>query len=169
MTLHFAYGSNMSRRGMRARCPHARAIGTITLQGWRFIIGRDGFASLVRQPGSRVHGVLWRLSTRDVAAINAYESVQSGLYVRRRLPVRLELGHAPSCAGHACLSARLSATALVYIARRRGIGAPHPGYVNLVVEAARDWRLPPAYIRSLARWAPSRWRGARARDTGELR
>ena len=95
MTLHFAYGSNMSRRGMRARCPHARAIGTITLPGWRFIIGRDGFASLVRQPGGCVHGVLWRLSTRDVAAINAYESVQSGLYVRRRLPVRLELGSCP--------------------------------------------------------------------------
>jgi gamma-glutamyl AIG2-like cyclotransferase len=174
MTLHFAYGSNMSRRGMRARCPHARAIGTITLPGWRFIIGRDGFASLVRQPGSRVHGVLWRLSTRDVAAINAYESVQTGLYVRRRLPVRLELGHASSCAGparlsaHERLSARLSATALVYIARRRGIGAARPGYVHLVVEAARDWSLPQAYIRSLARWAPSRWRGARATDTGEV-
>jgi hypothetical protein len=28
----------------------------------------------VRQPGSRVHGVLWRLTTRDVAAINAYEN-----------------------------------------------------------------------------------------------
>jgi hypothetical protein len=150
MTLHFAYGSNMSRPHMRARCPDARAIGTITLSGWRFVIGRDGFASLVRQPGSRVHGVLWRLSTRDVAAINAYESVQSGLYLRRRLPVRL----------------KLSATALVYIARRQGTGTPRPGYIDQVVEAARDWKLPEPYIRSLARWAPSRWRGARARDTG---
>jgi hypothetical protein len=66
------------------------------------------------------------------------------------------------------LSARFPATALVYIARRRGIGAARPGYVNLVVEAARDWSLPQAYIRSLARWAPSRWRGARATDTGEV-
>ena len=58
MTLHFAYGSNMSRPHMRARCPEANAIGTMTLSGWRFVIGPDGFASLVRRPGSRVQGVL---------------------------------------------------------------------------------------------------------------
>ena len=37
-----------------------------------------------------------------------------------------------------------------------------------VVEAARDWDLPAAYVRSLERWAPSGWRGTRARDTGEV-
>jgi Gamma-glutamyl cyclotransferase, AIG2-like len=152
MTLHFAYGSNMSRLHMRARCPDASAIGTMTLSGWRFVIGPDGFASLVRRPGSCVHGVLWRLSTRDVAAINAYENVQSGLYLRRTLLVRQN----PPL------------TALVYIARRQGAGAPRPGYIDQVVEAARDWKLPQSYIRSIARWAPSRWRGARARDTGEV-
>ncbi len=153
MTLHFAYGSNMSRSHMRALCPGARPLGTATLTGWRFIVGRDGFASLVRQPGSRVHGVVWRLSARDVAAINAYENVQSGLYLRRSLPVRL----------------RLSAPALVYIGRRGGRGTPRPGYMHQVLEAARDWRLPQPYIRSIARWAPSRWRGARPADVGEAR
>ena len=152
MTLHFAYGSNMSRPHMRARCPDARAIGTMTLTGWRFVIGRDGYASLVRRPGSRVHGVLWRLSTRDLAAVDAYENVQSGLYLRRRLLVRRNP----------------PATALVYIARRQGTGTPRPGYIAQVIEAARDWKLPQPYIHSIARWAPSRWRGARARDTGEV-
>jgi hypothetical protein len=152
MTLHFAYGSNMSRPHMRARCPDASAVGTMTLSGWRFVIGPDGFASIVRRPGSRVHGVLWRLSPRDVAAINAYENVQSGLYLPRRLLVRQNP----------------PATALVYIARRQGTGTPRPGYIDQVVEAARDWKLPPPYIRSIARWAPSRWRGARARDPGEV-
>jgi hypothetical protein len=162
MTLHFAYGSNMSRPHMRARCPDARALGTMTLAGWRFVIGPDGFASLARQPGGRVHGVLWRLSTRDVAAINAYENVQSGLYLRRRLPVRPELRHGRQYA------LTFPTTALVYVARRQGTGTPRPGYIDVVVEAARDWKLPQPYIRSLARWAPSRWRGARARDTGEV-
>jgi len=152
MTLHFAYGSNMSRPHMRALCPGARALGTTTLTGWRFIIGCDGFASLIRRPGGRVHGVLWQLSTRDVAAINAYENVQCGLYLRRRLPVRQ---------GHC-------ATVLVYIARRGGRGAPRPGYMHQVLEAARDWGLPQPYIRSIARWAPSRWRGARAREIGPV-
>ena len=100
-----------------------------------------------------MHGVLWRLSARDFAAVNAYESVDAGLYVRRRLAVRC---------------GETQATALVYIARRQGEGVPRPGYIPLVVEAAREWQLPEPYIRALARWAPSRWRGARAKDTGEV-
>jgi len=153
MTLHFAYGSNMSRVLMRARCPRAEAIGTATLSGWRFVINPEGFGSIAPHPGERVYGVLWRLSARDLAAVNAYESVDSGLYVRRQLSVR--------CGA-------MQATALVYIARRRGEGLPRPGYIPLVVDAAREWQLPEAYIHALARWAPSRWAGARAKDTGEV-
>src|SRR5246127_772155 len=151
MALHFAYGSNMSRALMTARCRGAEAIGTATLSGWRFLIKPEGFGSIAPQPGGRVHGVLWRLSARDLAAVNAYESVDSGLYLRRRPAVR-------------CGDAQ--AMALVYIARRQGEGTPRPGYISLVVEAAREWQLPEIYIRSLARWAPSRWRGVRAKDTG---
>jgi gamma-glutamylcyclotransferase (GGCT)/AIG2-like uncharacterized protein YtfP len=153
MTLHFAYGSNMSRALMQARCPRAEAIGTATLSGWRFVINPEGFGSIAPHPGERVYGVLWRLSARDLAAINAYERVDSGLYVRRHLSVR--------CGA-------TQAIALVYIARRRGEGLPRPGYIPLVVEAAREWQLPEAYIHALARWAPSRWAGARAKDTGEV-
>jgi cation transport regulator ChaC len=153
MTLHFAYGSNMSRALMGARCPRAEAVGVATLAGWRFVINPEGFGSLALLPGGLVYGVLWRLSARDVAAINAYESVDSGLYLRRQLPVR--------CATR-------QSSALVYIANRQGEGIPRPGYIDLVVAAAREWELPAPYIRSLRRWAPSRWRGARARDTGEL-
>ena len=153
MTLHFAYGSNMSRALMQARCPRAEAIGTATLSGWRFVINPEGFGSIAPHPGERVYGVLWRLSARDLAAVNAYESVDSGLYVRRHLSVR--------CGA-------TQAIALVYIARRRGEGLPRPGYIPLVVEAAREWQLPEAYIHALARWAPSRWAGARAKDTGEV-
>ncbi len=151
--LHFAYGSNMSRPLMAVRCRSALALGTATLAGWRFVINPEGFGSIAPQPGGRVHGIIWRLTARDLAAINAYESVDSGLYLRRRLAVQ-------------CGERR--ATALVYIASRQGEGTPRPGYISVVVEAARDWNLPESYIRSLARWSPSGWRGARARDTGEV-
>jgi len=153
VTLHFAYGSNMSRALMGARCPGATALGVATLPGWRFMVNVDGVGSLAPQPGRLTYGVLWRLTPRDLAAINAYEAVDTELYLRRTLPVRL--------------GAR-QAAALVYLARRRGEGAARPGYISLVVEAAREWQLPPAYIRSLQRLSPSRWRGARAKDTGEL-
>src|SRR4029450_7751221 len=153
MTLHFAYGSNMSRALMAARCRGAEAIGTATLPGWRFVINPEGFGAIAPQPGGCVHGVLGRLSTRDLAAINAYESVDSGLYVRRRLAVR--------CGD-------TQAMALVYVTRRQGRGTPRPGYIELVLDAAREWELPEAYVRSLARLAASRWRGARAKSTGEV-
>jgi len=153
VTLHFAYGSNMSRALMAARCPAARALGRATLAGWRFVINPGGFGSIAPWPGGCVHGVVWRLSARDLAAINAYESVDTGLYLRRRLSVR---------------RGNEQAIALVYITREQGQGRARPGYIDLVVAAAREWDLPEPYIRSLARWSPSRWRGVRAKDTGEL-
>lgn len=153
MTLHFAYGSNMSRALMRMRCPQAEALGTATLSGWRFVITPDGVGSIAPRAGGEVLGVLWRVTARDLAAINAYESLNSGLYLRRILTVRYGGRRAP---------------ALVYVARRHGEGTPRPGYINLVVEAARDWDLPKSYICSLRRWSPSRLRGARPRESGEF-
>lgn len=138
---------------MAARCAGAPALGTATLAGWRFTINPDGFGSIAPHPGGCVHGVLWQLSARDLAAINGYESVDSGLYLRRQLTVRHGLRHV---------------AALVYIARQQGKGTPRPGYIHLVVEAARNWDLPEPYIRSLRRWSPSGWCSVRARDTGEV-
>jgi hypothetical protein len=154
MTLHFAYGSNMSRAQMGARCPGARALGTATLPHWRFIIGVEGHGSIARWPGAIVHGVLWRLRPRELAAINAYENIDSGLYLRRMVAVRYQTCLLP---------------ALVYILRRPGRGKPRPGYVHLVIEAARDWEMPDRYVAALRRWSPSGWRGTRPKDTGEIR
>jgi gamma-glutamylcyclotransferase (GGCT)/AIG2-like uncharacterized protein YtfP len=151
--LHFAYGSNMSSALMLARCPQAEAIGRATLAGWRFVITTDGYGSIVRCRGGHVQGVLWRLALRDLAALDAYESVGSGLYRRRVVTVRC---------------GRRARTAMVYIARAWRAGRPRPGYLHLVVGAAGDWELSEAYVRSLARWSSSRWRGARPPDTGEV-
>src|SRR5262245_43149213 len=153
MTLHFAYGSNMSRALMAARCAGAVPLGVAALAGWRFVIDPDGVGSIAPHPGALLRGVLWRVTLRDLVALNAYEGVDTALYLRRVLPVRLGARRMP---------------ALVYVARRSGTGRARPGYISLVVEAAREWSLPPAYIETLKRWSPSGWRGARAKDTGEV-
>src|SRR5258706_5321324 len=153
MVVHFAYGSNMSRTLMCAHCAAAAARGTAQLPRWRFLITRDGYASIVPAVGETVHGVLWQVSPRDLAAINVYEGLSVGLYRRRTLPVLNGFGR--------------RVTALSYIARANGEGRPRPGYLDLVVAAARDWQLPDDYIRMLARWAPSGWCGARATEAGE--
>jgi hypothetical protein len=141
VTIHFAYGSNMSRALMLARSPGVKPVGIGKLQGWRFIIMRYGYASVVPCPGRVVHGVLWRLTPRDLAALNAYEALDSGLYRRRMLSVR--------CNGHLL-------SALVYIGRSQTTGRPRAGYQDIVLPAARDWNLPPAYIAELERWGPGK-------------
>jgi len=152
MTFHFAYGSNMSRALMRPRCPSAQAIGLAELTGYRFIISADGYASVLRSPGARVHGLLWRLGPRDIAALHAYESLASGLYRAETLAVRIGSRRVP---------------ALVYVGRSRMPGPPRPGYLELVLAAAEELALPAAYRRELARLMPGGLRTRRAPHRGE--
>ncbi len=153
MTLYFAYGSNMNRAAMQRRCLGARAAGPARLDGYRFFIGIDGWGSVRPSPGGTVHGVLWRLTPRDVAALHAYELLHKGLYDVRRLPVRN--------------GARL-VPAMIYLLRRRAVGRPKPGYVEMIAAAARAWELPEPYIRSVTRWSNSRWTGTRVIDVGDI-
>jgi gamma-glutamylcyclotransferase (GGCT)/AIG2-like uncharacterized protein YtfP len=138
--LHFAYGTNMSVASMGRRCPDAQLEGRACLPGYRFIIMRSGYASVVPALGCRVHGLLWRVTPRDVAALNAYENLDGGLY---RAVTMAVVSHRRHCA------------ALVYIGRDRVCGRPRPGYLDIVIEAARDARFPRRYVCGLERWARS--------------
>jgi cation transport regulator ChaC len=154
MTLYFAYGSNMSRALMHRHCPLARPLGVAVLDDHRFIMMVDGYASVVAQAGARVHGVLWRLAPTEIAALDAYESIESGLYRRRILPIR--------CAGR-------RRSALVYVGHSRRQGCPKPGYLEFVIAAAGDWGLPRPYVETLARWAPARLGTVRRTAAGKVR
>src|SRR5436309_12966263 len=151
MTLYFAYGANMEPAAMQARCPTAAALGPARLTGWRYVIA-SGYGSIAPAAGATVFGVLWRLSPRDLAALNIFESLDSGLY--RRVALTVERDGRP-------------ARALVYVGRRGGLPRPMPGYQERVIAAAAAWRLPPRYIAPLRRLAPS-YRRARPGETGEL-
>lgn len=137
--LYFAYGSNMSRGPMRARCRTARETGRAILRGHRFVIMANGYASVVPAPGADVHGVLWKIGPRDLAALDAYENVAAGLYRHAMLPVVRE---------------GKTVKALVYLGCEAREGRPLPGYIALVVAAARECGLPEAYVAGLARFAP---------------
>jgi hypothetical protein len=140
--LHFAYGSNMDRRLMWRRCPGAQVVSRAVLRDHRFIITKDGYASVVAARGELVHGLLWRITPRDLAALNAYENVDAGLY------------RAASLSVHA---AGRTVRALVYLGRSVP-GRPRLGYMELVAAAAREASLPADYVANLERiWdMPSR-------------
>jgi hypothetical protein len=108
------------------------------LVGHRFLITADGYASVEPAKGATVHGVLWRITPRDRVSLDAWENVQAGLYRAAMLSVRTDAG---------------LVLALIYFARRSGEGRPKPGYIELIVAAAREWRLPEDYVGSLQSWA----------------
>ena len=152
MILHFAYGSNMNRAMMRKHAPDAEPVGVARLEGYRFVITANGYASVQPLRASTVYGVLWRLTLRDRVTLDTWENIAAGEYRAEALPVHR--------AGRR--------VALVYVARPRRTGRAKPGYMELVIAAARDWELPEAYIASLLRWLPTRPLGAGARKLGEF-
>ena len=151
MTLYFAYGANMERAAMAKRCPAAQPLGPALLRGWRYVIAQ-GYGSIAPAPSSHVFGVLWRLTPRDLAALNAFESLDNGLYRRAMLTVE---------------TAGPRVRALVYVARKGGKPRPMPGYQERLIAAAQDWGLPPRYVAHLARLAPG-YRAVRPAETGEI-
>ncbi len=138
MTLHFAYGSNMSRDVMRRHGPGAEAVGVATLSDYRFLITTHGHASVVPLRTGLVYGVLWRITPRDRVTLDAWENIASGLYRGAILPVR----HAGSLR-----------PALVYVARAQAEAPPRAGYMDIVIAAALEWQLPASYIEGLRGWS----------------
>jgi hypothetical protein len=152
--LHFAYGSNMHRAVMRRHAPNAEPIGVASLADYRFVITADGYASVEPARTHMVYGVVWRLTPRDRVSLDAWENVAGGLYSAKILPV---------------LATACRVRALVYLARPHDPGRPRAGYMELVLEAAHEWKLPVDYIISLRHWLPARPLRAGGRNLKEFR
>lgn len=141
MPLYFAYGLNMSREGMAARCPGATALGRARLAGHRFTVMANGYASVRRDRTGAVHGVLWEIAPAHVRALDVFEEVGRGLYVKAQQPVIPEGGAAKR--------------ALLYLGVEGAPGRAPPGTMEALLDAAAQAGLPEPYLRELARWLPS--------------
>jgi len=138
---------------MRLHAPAAKPIGVASLANHRFVITADGYASVAPARAQAVYGVLWRMTPRDRVTLEAWENITGGLYRADAFSVR---------------QAGRRHHALVYVARRRQTGWPKIGYMEIVIAAARAWKLPPAYIASLRRWLPSHPPGGGSRRLEEF-
>src|SRR5918993_1686453 len=140
MPLYFAYGSNMDRAAMAARCPGATALGPARLVRHRFIVNTDGYAAVLRDPHRVVWGLLWDLALADIPALDRYESLHTGLYGKVLQSV---------------LTAQGPRRAMAYMARSAKPGTPKSGYMEGVVQAATLAGLPADYRRELELWLPN--------------
>lgn len=135
MPLYFAYGANMDVAAMALRCPGSKPLGLARLPRHRFIITRDGYASVVRDPRRVVYGVLWDASLSDIRTLDKFEAVNSGLYVKITQSVLVEGG---------------SRRALIYVGCSGFIGKPRPGYLENVLASAQHWDFPAQQIAEMA-------------------
>jgi len=153
VSLYFAFGSNMHRKVMDTHAPNAKPLGVAALAHHRFLITADGYASIEPARARTVFGVLWRIDSHDRVRLDAWENVSGGLYRAVHLPVRYD---------------DRRYVALTYIARRRPSGRAKAGYMELVIAAALEWRLPEAYICCLRQYLSERPGGATWRSLKEF-
>jgi hypothetical protein len=94
-TLYFAYGSNLSLRQMRNRCPGSFYHGFGILQNYKWLINERGYANVVQSKtttakgqGDHVEGMLYTLTTEDERRLDAAEGVPH-VYEKHVLPIML--------------------------------------------------------------------------------
>ncbi len=135
--LYFAYGSNLQRAGMAARCPAALPLGRALLPDHALVF--RVWADVVPCPGAAVAGVLWRVTRDCEAALDDYEDVDAGLY--RRVLARVLREGAPE-----------PVEALLYRMTATRLEPPDSGYLALIREGCRDFGLDEAPVLAAAGW-----------------
>jgi gamma-glutamylcyclotransferase (GGCT)/AIG2-like uncharacterized protein YtfP len=136
--LYFAYGSNLDPDQMDRRCPDAIAIGAASLADHAFRIGARGYATVSPSPGDTVWGGVWDVSVSDLARLDTYEGVASGMYRRETALVDVD---------------GQSVATLIYIEEADDVGSPSDWYLDRVVAGARWFELPDSYAIDLESWA----------------
>lgn len=135
MTAYFSYGANMDPVHMAAHCPGAARLGHAVLADYSIGLGAAGFATVREHPGRAVHGILWRLTEADEAALDEFEDVAGGFYRKDAVSVRRD--------------GSPDQPAMIYRAMDDRPGPPDEPYLARVLEVAIAEQLPAAYVRRL--------------------
>lgn len=127
---YFAYGSNLNRSDMQARCPDARPGTTARLQGWRLTF--RGVADIEPAEGGTVDGALWTVTTADILRLDRYEGAPSNYHQRI---VEVETDHGVR-------------EAMTYVMTGEPyLGLPSAWYLDRIETGFRDWELPLSALR----------------------
>jgi gamma-glutamylcyclotransferase (GGCT)/AIG2-like uncharacterized protein YtfP len=121
---------------MEFRCPGASPIGIGILKDFRFLINSRGVATIARDEGRSVYGVLWSISEEHERTLDKYEGVKSNIYYRDFVSVETPSGGTEE--------------ALVYIDPVTDPGPPKDGYLEKILTGARHFNLPEKYIEDLS-------------------
>ncbi|MBI4286485.1 MAG: gamma-glutamylcyclotransferase [Chloroflexi bacterium] len=85
---YFAYGSNLNKKQMKARCPDSVPVKVATLPNYKLVFvdwsrqWQGGVATVKGSKGDKVLGALYEVSESDLRKLDKYESGYSRLKVR---------------------------------------------------------------------------------------
>lgn len=139
--LYFAYDAHLRTDVMVARCPAAADPRPAVLADHDWLISRRGVATIEPFPGSEVHGAVWSVTGRDLAALDAAAGGHETARRRR----------------HTLATANGPVTAWTHADHHPNPGAPQLDYLEQVVTGAAERGLPARWIEYLRRWDPSHW------------
>ena len=123
-TAYFAYGANIDVHAMQRRCPTAVCTGTALLHDHRPTAMREGWLTIAHEAGWSTPGLLWTLQPSDIDALDIYEDIEIGLYVKERRLVTCSADDTPL-------------DAMVYLGSNSGPGTLHEEYAGRVATAIR--------------------------------
>ena len=120
--LYLAYGSNLNLAQMTKRCPTARVVETLTLDGYQLLFKgpHDGAVATIKpQQGSRVPVLVWEITPEDEAALDHYEGWPI-LYRKETITVRI--------------GKRLTKAMVYLMNENRPLGLPSCYYYSVILE-----------------------------------
>jgi len=140
---YFAYGSNLNQRQMAKRCPDFRTVSPAMAFGYRLVFPRPdsqwqgGVAGIVADHEAHIEGAVYKLSDRDLQALDDYEGVADGEYTRTKIQVALRDGD--------------NIEAITYLANPEPDGPFTPSwrYLHTIIKGARQHGLSPPWIQYL--------------------
>ena len=138
--MYAAYGPNMDPTMMSERCPHSPLRGTGWLRGWRLTFGGEEYgwdgslATLVEDPLEQVFVALYDVTEDDIAELDTWESVATGLYLKTKVRVSTLFGEE---------------LAWTYLLDAYEGGLPSASYLGILASAAEAADAPADYVAAL--------------------
>lgn len=136
-TLYFAYGSNMLSRRISKRIQSAKLVGRASLEDWQVVFNKksddgSGKANLICKPGFVTWGAVFEIDADDIRRLDGFEKG----YSRTKVNVKTDDG-------------KLSEVDIYISEYLTDDPVAFEDYKNLILEGAREQRLPEPYIRYL--------------------
>ena len=128
---YFAYGSNLSRKQMKERCPDSKPMFVVSLRNYKLVfVGwlrqwRGGVASIRSFRGEMILGAIYEVSERDLRRLDKYEGYPEA-YTRVNVKVTNGFGN------------QIEAVTYIKAGQSEEV-QPSKEYLSVIQQGYRDW------------------------------